>query len=56
MTATEHDDHADIREAGLSYVVVTDGAPARAAELRDELRDCAWRDREKFGYRLEPLP
>ena len=47
--------HADIREAGLSCVVVTDGAPARAAELRDELLDCAWRDREKFVYRIEPL-
>jgi len=47
--------HADIRNAGLSAVVVTDGDPARAAALRDELLDMAWRQREAFIYRIEPL-
>jgi microcystin degradation protein MlrC len=47
--------HADIANAGLSAVVVTDGDQALAERLRDELLDLAWRDREDFVYRLEPL-
>jgi microcystin degradation protein MlrC len=47
--------HADIREAGLSAVVTTDGDPARAAALRDELLDMAWRDRAAWVYKLEAL-
>jgi microcystin degradation protein MlrC len=47
--------HADIANAGLSAVVVTDGDRALAERLRDELLDQAWRDREDFVYRLEPL-
>ncbi len=47
--------HADIREAGLSVVAVTDGDPALAAHLRDELLELAWREREAFVYRPEPL-
>jgi microcystin degradation protein MlrC len=47
--------HADIRNAGLSAVVVTDGDKALAEQLRDELLDRAWGDREDFVYRLEPL-
>ncbi len=47
--------HADIVNAGLSAVVVTDGDPGLAERLRDELLDQAWRDREDFVYRLEPL-
>ncbi|HEV8679127.1 MAG TPA: M81 family metallopeptidase [Stellaceae bacterium] len=47
--------HADIANAGLSAVVVTDGDRVLAARLRDELLDRAWRDREAFVYRLEPL-
>ena len=47
--------HADIANAGLSVVVVTDGDPARAERLRDELLKRAWDDREKFVYQLEPL-
>jgi microcystin degradation protein MlrC len=47
--------HADIANAGLSAVVVTDGDPTLAAKLRDELLDHAWRDREDFVYQLEPL-
>jgi microcystin degradation protein MlrC len=47
--------HADIANAGLSAVVVTDGDLALAQKLRDELLEQAWRDREDFVYRLEPL-
>jgi microcystin degradation protein MlrC len=47
--------HADVREAGLSVCVVTDGDPARAAAIRDELLDRAWADRETFVYKPEPL-
>jgi microcystin degradation protein MlrC len=47
--------HADITQAGLSAVVVTDGDGTRAEALRDELLDSAWRQRESFVYRLEPL-
>lgn len=47
--------HADIREAGLSVVVVTDNDRALAEKLRDELLESAWQEREAFVYRLEPL-
>ncbi|MCZ6888197.1 MAG: M81 family metallopeptidase [Gammaproteobacteria bacterium] len=47
--------HADIAEAGLSVIVVTDGNEAQAASFRDELLDSAWDDREAFVYQLEPL-
>jgi microcystin degradation protein MlrC len=47
--------HADIRNAGLSAVVVTDGDRALAERLRDELLNAAWGGREAFVYRLEPL-
>jgi len=47
--------HADIANAGLSAVVVTDGDRALAERLRDELLDRAWTEREAFVYRLEPL-
>ncbi|HLY45332.1 MAG TPA: M81 family metallopeptidase [Stellaceae bacterium] len=47
--------HADIKNAGLSAVVVTDGDRALAERLRDELLNEAWSDREAFVYRLEPL-
>jgi len=47
--------HADIANAGLSAVVVTDGDRALAERLRDELLDRAWNKREAFVYRLEPL-
>jgi microcystin degradation protein MlrC len=47
--------HADIRNAGLSAVVVTDGNRRLAEELRDELLDRAWVEREAFVYRIEPL-
>jgi microcystin degradation protein MlrC len=47
--------HADIPYAGVSSVVVTDGDAAKARSLSDELLDMAWREREKFVYRVEPL-
>ena len=47
--------HADVREAGLSVCVVTDGDRARAEAVRDELLDAAWTERETFVYRPEPL-
>jgi microcystin degradation protein MlrC len=47
--------HADISNAGLSAVVVTDGDRGLAERLRDELLDRAWRDREAFVYQIEPL-
>jgi microcystin degradation protein MlrC len=47
--------HADIANAGLSVVVVTDGDKALAERLRDELLERAWADREAFVYQLEAL-
>ena len=47
--------HADIANAGLSCVVVTDGDRAAAERMRDELLDFAWSNREAFVYRIEPL-
>ncbi len=47
--------HADIANAGLSAVVVTDGDRKLAEDLRDELLDRAWVERETFVYDIEPL-
>jgi microcystin degradation protein MlrC len=47
--------HADITNAGLSAVVVTDGDLKLAEDLRDELLGRAWVEREAFVYKLEPL-
>ncbi|MFM1987553.1 MAG: hypothetical protein RJA99_510 [Pseudomonadota bacterium] len=47
--------HADIREAGLSAVVCTDGDPGGAAALRDTLLERAWDARRQFVYASEPL-
>src|SRR4051812_2477021 len=47
--------HADIGNAGLSTVVVTDGDRDLAERLRDELLDRAWVERETFVYKIEPL-
>jgi microcystin degradation protein MlrC len=47
--------HADIRNAGVSAVVVTDGDPGLARRYCDELLDMAWRDRARFVYTIEPL-
>src|SRR5215470_9121394 len=48
--------HADINNAGLSAVVVTGGDRKLAEELRDELLDRAWVEREAFVYTIETLP
>jgi microcystin degradation protein MlrC len=47
--------HADIANAGLSAVVVTDGDQVLAEKLRDELLNQAWGEREAFVYKIEPL-
>jgi len=47
--------HADILNAGLSAVVVTDNDPALARKWCDELLDMAWASRRKWVYEIEPL-
>ncbi len=47
--------HADIEQAGLSVVVVTDGDRRLAEQWRDELLDQAWKERAAFVYVPEPL-
>ena len=47
--------HADIANAGLSAVVVTDGDEALAEAWRDELLDFAWENRAAFVYQVAPL-
>ena len=47
--------HADIKLAGLSVVMVTNGDLEKAEKFRDELLDQAWANREAFVYKIEPL-
>jgi microcystin degradation protein MlrC len=47
--------HADIHNAGLSVVVVTDDDLPLAERWRDELLDQAWEDRQAFVYQVQPL-
>ncbi len=47
--------HADIHDAGLSAVVVTDGDATSAQRYANELLDQAWQDRERFVYEVTPL-
>ena len=47
--------NADIRDAGLSAVVVTDNDPALARRWCDELLALAWAQRQAFVYTLQPL-
>ena len=47
--------HADIVNAGLSAVVVTDNDPALARRWCNELLDMAWASRAKWVYEVEPL-
>jgi len=47
--------HADIVNAGLSAVVVTNNDPALARRWCDELLDLAWESRRKWVYEVEPL-
>ncbi|PCJ62359.1 MAG: microcystin degradation protein MlrC [Planctomycetota bacterium] len=47
--------HADIHNAGLSVVVVTDNDMKLAEDIKNELLDRAWSEREKFVYKIKPL-
>ena len=47
--------HADIVNAGLSAVVVTNDDPALARRWCDELLDMAWNSRARWVYEVEPL-
>ena len=47
--------HADIKDAGFSAVVVADGDAAAAQGAADGLLDLAWKSREGFVYKGEPL-
>ncbi len=47
--------HADIHDAGLSVIAVTDGDAAGAERIVETLLDQAWDDRHDFVYALEPL-
>ncbi len=47
--------HADIADAGLSAVVVTDGDAPLARRWCDELLDTAWNSRALWVYTPEPL-
>jgi microcystin degradation protein MlrC len=47
---------ADFPNAGLSVVTVADGGKAVADLARERLLDAAWREREEFVFRSEPLP
>ena len=46
---------ADMADSGNSAIVVTDGDPARAGEIRDQLLERAWAERAAFVYRHEPI-
>ena len=47
--------HADIHNAGLSAVVVTDNNQELADNYRDQLLDFAWSTRKAMVYQIEPL-
>jgi microcystin degradation protein MlrC len=47
--------HADIYNAGLSVVVVTDNDLQKAKSIRDELLEEAWSQRENFVYQIDAL-
>jgi microcystin degradation protein MlrC len=46
---------ADIRDAGISVVTVSDGNAAQAREACERILDVAWARKEDFIYRGEPL-
>ncbi len=46
---------ADIRDAGNSVIVVTDGDKALADKVRDRILQAAWERREDFVYEHTPL-
>ncbi len=47
--------HADVEQAGLSAVVITDNNPSDAQTMVDELLSRAWEARREFVFRVEPL-
>ena len=47
--------HADINDAGMSVVTVTDDNAERAKQVTDQILDQAWSDKEKFVYQIETL-
>jgi microcystin degradation protein MlrC len=47
--------HADIPDAGLGVYVVTDGVPALAESLAEELARTAWTHRHEFVHRGLPV-
>lgn len=47
--------HADIHDAGLAAVVMTDGDAALAEQYTNALLDQAWEARDAFVYEAEPL-
>jgi len=47
--------HADVSQAGLSAVVVTDRDAAAAQRLVTRLLDAAWTERQSFTFQTEPL-
>ena len=46
---------ADFQDAGLSVVTVTDGNQKSAEDISNEIADEAWRRRQEFVYKSEPL-
>ena len=46
---------ADIKDAGNSVIIVTDGDKAKADEVRDRILAAAWERREDFIYKHAPL-
>ena len=47
--------HADVSQAGLSAVVVTDNDKPAAQALVARLLDAAWAERQSFTFQTEPL-
>ena len=47
--------HADIHDAGLSCVVITNDDPSGAETVSNALLDFAWQERGKFVYEIESL-
>jgi microcystin degradation protein MlrC len=47
--------HADVEQAGLSAVVITDNNPSDAQTMVDELLSRAWDARREFVFHIEPL-
>lgn len=46
---------ADVRDAGMSVVVTTDGDPILAQSIADRIAQSIWNERSAFVYRSPPL-